>query len=310
MDIIRYEESRKEEWDKFIAICKNKHFMFFRDYMDYHDHIFKDHSLLVYEKKNLVAVIPANESNSILYTHQGLTFGGVLCSDGVGSEFILNLFTNLKSYCSELGFEKIIYKCIPYIYSSSPSEEDRYSLFINDAKLCRRDVSVAIKQTRSIPYQKRRIRSIKKAKKSNVKLVEVTDFSDYWDLLNSVLSKNHNTKPVHTLEEIHRLRDFFPNNIRCFVAKIEDEVVSGTTMYVTDHVAHCQYLASNEKGRAVGALDYLLDSLISDEFKGIDYFDFGISNEEQGRVLNLGLIAQKEGFGARAVCHDFYELSL
>ena len=165
MDIIRYEESRKEEWDKFIAICKNKHFMFFRDYMDYHDHIFKDHSLLVYEKEKLVAVIPANESNCILYTHQGLTFGGVLCSDSVGSEFILNLFTNLKSYCSELGFEKIIYKCIPYIYSSSPSEEDKYSLFIHDAKLYRRDVSVAIKQPRSIPYQKRRIRSIKKAKK-------------------------------------------------------------------------------------------------------------------------------------------------
>lgn len=40
------------------------------------------------------------------------------------------------------------------------------------------------------------------------------------------------------------------------------------------------------------------------------YFDFGISNENNGRFLNRGLIAQKEGFGARTIVHDFYELSI
>ena len=37
------------------------------------------------------------------------------------------------------------------------------------------------------------------------------------------------------------------------------------------------------------------------------YFDFGISTEDGGRVLNEGLIYQKEGFGGRAVCYDTYE---
>ena len=40
------------------------------------------------------------------------------------------------------------------------------------------------------------------------------------------------------------------------------------------------------------------------------YFDFGISTEENGRVLNSGLIDQKEGFGARGVVHDHYELDI
>jgi hypothetical protein len=40
------------------------------------------------------------------------------------------------------------------------------------------------------------------------------------------------------------------------------------------------------------------------------YFDFGISNERGGRILNEGLADYKEGFGARAVAHDFYELML
>ena len=40
------------------------------------------------------------------------------------------------------------------------------------------------------------------------------------------------------------------------------------------------------------------------------YIDFGISNEGNGKILNLGLISQKEGFGAKAVVHDFYEICL
>ena len=39
-------------------------------------------------------------------------------------------------------------------------------------------------------------------------------------------------------------------------------------------------------------------------------FDFGISTEERGTVLNEGLITQKEEFGASAVVYDVYELSL
>lgn len=310
MEFIRYNKGLKNEWDCFVDHCKNKHFMFHRDYMDYHEEIFKDHSIIVYEKNKIVAVVPANESENTLYTHQGLTFGGVLYGPEQGSDFILKIFEGLKNYCLDNGINRIIYKNIPYIYTKIPSDEDKYALFINNASLYRRDVSVAIKLEASIPYQKRRTRSIKKALKSNVTVMETKDFSEYWKLLNNVLSKQHETKPVHSIEEIHSLRRSFPNNIRCFVASMDDEVIAGTVVYVTERVAHCQYLASNDKGRSVGALDYVLDFLIKGEFKDKDYFDFGISNEDQGRFLNSGLIAQKEGFGARAVTHDFYELVL
>lgn len=57
----------------------------------------------------------------------------------------------------------------------------------------------------------------------------------------------------------------------------------------------------------VGVLDFLLGALLTHEFPQRPWFDFGVSNEEEGRVLNEGLVAYKEAFGARAVVHDFYE---
>jgi hypothetical protein len=54
----------------------------------------------------------------------------------------------------------------------------------------------------------------------------------------------------------------------------------------------------------------ILDFLINSYYSEKTYFDFGISTENEGMRLNEGLMSNKEGFGARAVVHDFYELSL
>ena len=50
--------------------------------------------------------------------------------------------------------------------------------------------------------------------------------------------------------------------------------------------------------------------LINVVFKNKTYFDFGISNEKQGVHINRGLNYWKEGFGARTVTQDFYEIDL
>ena len=39
------------------------------------------------------------------------------------------------------------------------------------------------------------------------------------------------------------------------------------------------------------------------------YFDFGISNEKQGKHINKGLNFWKEGFGARTITQDFYRIN-
>ena len=68
---------------------------------------------------------------------------------------------------------------------------------------------------------------------------------------------------------------------------------------------------SSPKGKDYNALDILFDNLINEVYvKKKRYFDFGISTEKEGLFLNENLIFYKEGFGARALVHDFYELDL
>jgi hypothetical protein len=58
----------------------------------------------------------------------------------------------------------------------------------------------------------------------------------------------------------------------------------------------------------LGGLDLLFQQLISETFKYKRFFDFGISNENQGQKLNNGLSYWKESFGASTIVQDFYEV--
>lgn len=79
MQVLKYKFEKKQEWDSFVTNAKNSHFMFYRDYMEYHSDRFEDSSLMFYDDKNkLLAIFPANIKGNVLYSHQGLTFGGFI----------------------------------------------------------------------------------------------------------------------------------------------------------------------------------------------------------------------------------------
>ena len=307
----QYASGQKNDWDNFIQKSKNPHFFFQRNFLEYHRDRFQDFSLMIYnEKGKLIAVMPANLSGDTIFSHQGLTFGGCIASDSMKTEVMVGIFEELIVFLKLHNIKRLIYKCIPYIYHKRPAEEDRYALFLHDAKLIRRDVTSTIYLDEEVRYSKGRKWSVNRAKKENIKVFESKDFSCFWGLLESVLADQYNSKPVHTLVEIEMLAYLFPKNIRLFLASHEGKTVSGALVFENEIIVHTQYLANSEKGREIGALDLLIDHLIKNIFQSKKYFDFGTSNENQGRHLNAGLISQKEGFGARPVVHDCYELQI
>lgn len=84
MQLIKYTVDKKQDWDLFVTNAKNSHFMFYRDYMDYHSDRFKDFSLMFYDEKGkILGLLPANIEGDVLYSHQGLTFGGFLIDTNI-----------------------------------------------------------------------------------------------------------------------------------------------------------------------------------------------------------------------------------
>jgi len=308
-EVIKYSKEHFNMWNDFVTKAKNATFLLNRHFIEYHQSKFDDYSLLVFKKEKLVAVLPANRINDTIYSHQGLTYGGLVVHGSLKFQDVLESFITLLMFLNSNGIKTLELKIIPAIYSSLPSDEVNYFMFLLNAKLIRRDVLSVIDLSEDIIISKNRIEGCKRAKKHKLEIREESLFDKFW---NSILIPNlklkHNLNPVHSMREITLLKDFFPNNIRQFNVYFDDKIVAGTTVFETKKVAHTQYISANNDKNELGSLDFLHFYLINEVFANKKYFDFGISNENQGRNINGGLQFWKEGFGARTITQDFFQV--
>lgn len=293
-------------WDALIGRSRNGNLLHRRSYMDYHADRFVDQSLIVERHGEAVAVFPANIQGKVVTSHGGLTYAGLITTHALRVQSTLAVFDQIASHYRAQGVERVIYKAVPHVFHAYPAEEDLYALHRLGARLYRRDLSSVIALCEAFHFAKGRQRAVNKARKAGIGLQANTDPADFHALLTGVLHK-HDTRPTHSLAELRLLQARFPQQIVLHEARREGVLLAGVLVYDFGKVVHTQYMATAEEGRRLGALSLLLAELIGGVYAERTYFSFGISTEEEGRVLNGGLVTQKEYFGARAVAHDFYE---
>lgn len=310
-EIRRYTDSDKEEWNKFVETSRQGTFLFNRNYMDYHRDRFHDHSLMVYRKNRLFALLPANAAGDVLWSHQGLTYGGLLTGDRATTADVCETFRCINVYLSARSFHKVVYKAIPWIYHRIPSEEDIYALTnVCNARIVVRHIASTLVKDRRLKFTESRRSGIRKALKNCVDVCESNDIDVFWQILNNNLKAKYGAKPVHTAAELKLLKGRFPKQIRLYMAYKDSIALGGTLIFETPQVVHTQYISASQEGKAEGVLDLLFDYLLNDVYANAPYFDFGKSSDGDGHDLNQSLIFQKEGFGGRGVCYDWYEYDL
>lgn len=304
-----YKSSAKEAWNNFALNSNQDTFLFQRHFMEYHSHTFHDFSLMIYKNEKLLALLPANIVEESLFSHQGLTFGGLISSKTIKTTDFIYIYKALLEFLYKNGVAELKVRELPFIYLQNPTNNPlAYVLFKTNAELLRTDLhSIVDMKYRS--YSNSRKEGVKRAIKKNLKVEESQTFELFWNaILIPNLKLKHNVTPVHNLEEIKLLKSRFPNNIRQFNVFFEDRIVAGTTIFETKTVAHCQYISGNEDKNELGSLDFLHHHLIETIFKDKVYFSFGTSNVNSGQQINQGLQFWKEGFGARSIPQGFYNI--
>ena len=311
IEVYKYTAEKLQEWNKFVLNAKNSTFMLDRGFVEYHKDRFSDYSLIIYEDKKIVALLPANKSdeNSIM-SHSGLTYGGIIIGKELKLISYLEVFKEILKFLNKNGISKLEIKLMPDFYTNIPSQEYQYALFLVNSKRVRVDTALVIQQENKLKYQDRRKRSIKKATRHNFNVKKDNNFMSFWnEILSPNLLSRFGVKPVHSLVEINLLASRFPENISQVNIYENGEILAGATIFETENVAHAQYISSNDFGRSSGALDLLFDEMINKIFLDKKIFDFGICNEQGGFVINKGLLNWKEGFGGRTLVHEFHSVT-
>jgi Acetyltransferase (GNAT) domain len=314
----RYRPSDEAAWNALVAASPNGTFLIDRRFMGYHAERHDDASLLVERKGRLVAVLPANRQGTRIVSHAGLSYGGLILADTLGAQALSDLLHALQAHLRASGATELLYKTMPSIYHRLPCEDDRWALWHCGAQLVRRDALSVIGPTPA-HWPPRRRRAITGATRQRGELSFVShqgapddsadDWAAFWRVLAQELQARHASQPVHSLAEIQLLAARFPQGIGLRLARWNGEVVAGLVLFDTPTVRHLQYMATDAQGRRCAALDLLLEQAIAQAQSEARWFDFGHSNEDQGKALNTGLAFYKESFGASTVVHDHYLLT-
>ena len=310
-EIKRYSKEFEKTWNLFVDISKQGTFLFNRKYMDYHEDRFSDYSLLVFYKQKVVALLPANREGKTLWTHAGLTYGGLITSMNVTTANVCDIFTAINTFLKKNDFDRVVYKAVPWIYHRIPAEEDLYALInICNAHITERHISSTIIMGSRLKWTESRKAGLRKARHHHIKVEESKDLETFWRILSQNLYDKYHAIPVHSLQEIQLLQSRFPKNIKLYLAYQEINPIGGVLIYETPQVVHTQYISASKEGKELGAIDIIIEYLLNEVYKDYLYFDFGKSSDGDGHTLNRNLIFQKEGFGGRGVCYDWYEYTL
>ena len=173
-----------------------------------------------------------------------------------------------------------------------------------------RDISSAIPPKHALKWRRDRHYNANKAFSNGVLVEKSDDYAAFWEVLTENLQTKYGLRPVHSLDEILLLKSRFPERIALYLARLGDEVLGGTVIYRCGQTDHSQYISATPKGKRLHAVDALYERVLLQECPQDCFFDFGKSTMGHSYDLNETLMAQKEGFGARALCYDTYEWTL
>lgn len=305
-----YKFEFKSTWDDFVDDVKTPTFLFKRDFIEYHKTRFQDFSLMIYKETTLVALFPANIDRQILYSHQGLTYGGMLTKDVSFSDALL-IFNLIKKFCKQQNIIQLVIKTIPSFYHILPSNEASFIFFNANGKVIKRDKVFAIDYSNDFLFHKTKLKHYTKGINLGLTIKE-GQFNEFWnELLVPMLHKKYNSKPVHSFDEIIYLKNIFPKNIKQFNVYLKEELLAGITIFENSTVIKSQYAATSLSGERNRALDFLFISIIK-HYKalGKKYFSMGTVADKSDLGYNLGFVKQKEELGSRIYIQDHYLISI
>lgn len=315
-----FTREREKEWDSFVEGTNNGTLFHLRKFLNYHSSgKFNDSSVFVEKANKVIAVIPSatlqNENERVYYSHPGASYGGIAMIESVDLQDTSEIVNLTREHARELTCDKIIMTIPPSHYYQN------YNSYL-DFALLRSGFSYKIRELSSVlnldggvesvyaNFAPSVNRAIRKAEKCGLHVSESHNIQNYYSILKSNLSMRHNVNPTHSLDELKRLFELFPERISLYAAESAGEMVGGIiTFGCNARVNLAFYIAHKHEFQNSRPVDLVIWHVIQESIrKGYSYLDFGTFTLKE--KPNWGLCRFKEKFGARGIFRDTLECSI
>ncbi|PSL01267.1 hypothetical protein [Cecembia rubra] len=295
IQIRKYEEGYREQWEAFIERAANGTFLQRRSFMEYHGDRFQDASLMVWEGEELLAVFPAHQVGNQIFSHQGLSFGGWIFKRGLSLSFQRQIINSILGFYKNQAIQSLMVTPVPYYYSQEEGlqevDYDTLGFEISGNK------EIYLIEAPFILKDKGKKKGVRRALRKGLDVREGELTQGFWEgLMVPLYAAKIGKDPVHSWEEIALLSERHPGRIQLISAYLEEELLAGLVIFRHPQVIKVQYSAVTEHGKICRAMDFLMQYLMN--LPHIHYIDMGTVYDGQTGEKLESLAYWKESFGA------------
>ncbi len=309
----------EKDWDKYIREADNGTLFHTRKFLSYHPKgRFIDHSLILKSANKVKALFPAIEmeldKDKTLISHRGSSFGGFVYHD-LGMKEAFSITESLKEYARQNDFSRIIITTPPLVYMARYSNYFDFAFLQNGFRYMKREISSVVqlsgKEENVFDLFRAEARTAtRKSIKSGVEVQISDDYEAYYEILKHNLRMRHDVAPTHSLDELIKLKNMFPEKIQLWGAYLDKKMIAGVVNFIcNENVVLAFYISDDKTYQAYRPVNQLFYHIFKWSLReNFHFYDFGIFTVNM--EPNWGLGKFKESFGARGLFRDTFEILL
>lgn len=313
IEVIEYNDSFKEEWDSFVDNSNNGTMFHKQLFLDYHTPgKFNFNHFMFRKDGELIAVLPGGLSGpnkDIFWSPVGASYGSLVTKD-VPYSTSLEIVDTLMEYGKEKDFKEIFLIPPPIIYNEVYNQHIEYSMhyrkFDFEYNYISHAIDLKIGKDFLNYFDKTARKTIHKIlREKKITIEESEDYAAFNDILLNNKAR-HNVKPTHSLEDMLKLKELMPDNLKLFLVYYEGKPIAGSLLFLANKKVNlCFYNMLYYEYEHLKPIYLVMYEVTRWSIEnGYSWVDIGVSQDtsaENPMTPSLNLIYFKERFFSRGL---------
>ena len=321
ISVHKYDNSCRDEWQEFLKHTNNGTMFHDLNFLDYHPvGKFNFYHLMFRRGDELIGILPGGvkDNGRVFWSPVGASYGSIATKD-IRFETALEIVDAMLDYFDRENFKDIYLIPPPLVYSINLSQHIEYAMLYRKFDFELHYISHAIDLKHGddflAQFDKTARKNIHKIlREGKLEVSESDDYDTFYQILLNNKAK-HNAVPTHSLEDIHRLLELVPDNLKLLMVYYDGKPIAGSLLFLCNSkVVLCFYtmlLYEYEELKPVYLVNYEITRWATE--KGYEWVDIGVSQDTQAddpMTPSMNLINFKERFNARGILRSTYHYKL
>lgn len=315
--IHKYEPEYRDEWDKFVDESNNGTMFHKHAFLDYHEPgKFNFYHLMIRKDGKLIGVLPGgiSKDGNDFWSPTGASYGSIVTKD-IHYRLAQGIIDAVMEYFRKENFREIYLIPPPLVYSQNYSQHLEYAMLYRKFDFELHYISHAIDLKHGDDFlayfDKTSRKTIHKIlREDKIVIRESEDYETFHKILLDNKAR-HGVKPTHSLEDMIKLRELMPENVKLLMVYHDDKPIAGSWLFLCNSkVVLCFYnmlLYEYEYLKPIYLVMY--ETVRWAVENGYEWVDIGVSQDtkaEDPMTPSINLIDFKERFDSRGILRSTY----